>query len=1344
LASWRCFCAGFLIIFLGGLMPAELRAAADLALSGQMFGPASNSGTPSASAIKIDVSTTDAAGNIYIAGTFVPAGMATLAVGDKADGTPVTLQSPSNSGLGFVAKFDKNGKVVWANSFNNVAISAGTPNYTITAIAIDGASPPNVYVAAQLTGVAALILPSTALIRGGSVDSFVMKFAPAGGSPTVVGKFGDSGFELKLTAITVDSSNNVFIGGTIKGTTTNTSTSNIRFTGDPSVRDGFIARLDNTLSIPASRAITYSGAGGPTNVDIKSMTADADGYVYTVGQFSGPLTDGIMQPFVLNQRGATDIFALRHHGGTMTEQWNNQYAGSSGTVLLPTAIVVDATNIYIGGEMTTSATIDTLPAMTLRGAADGFVLKAGKIAGTAAWANNFGGSGVTVATTGLGVDPAGEIRVGAQFSGGDLTAPALPLVGTGGAQDAAILGLAANGTFTVAKAIGGNGTSITLGTSRGVSTDGMFAVAGRATGDLIDPALTFSAGNSSDALILRAVPPTFTVTVSRTGTGSGTVTSSPGGINCGTTCTSTALADGSSVSLTATADAGSSFAGWGGDCSGASTAFALTLAGANATCTAAFTLSGGPTPPTPTPSTPPAPPPSFVTTPPSTAENVSTIGSGSGSVSFAGNFANPAGLVFTAAPAGGGSLPGWISFEPATATFSYTVPLPGDLPIQPLADRRTARADARADWPNTVYPLLLRIAELPVVLTATDKATGVSYSSTIRMSFHAPRNPVAISAISMSLDRVYGDRAAARSALSHDGGQMIFETAATNLFPAASAPYGDIVRYHGLSGARDRLTQTAIPGGGVANAANGPSSSPAVSADGAYAAFASDAASLSAAPSGGNRQVYRTALGFPRVALNQVATPAADMVSMTAAGAVGNGRSDNPSVSRDGRFVAFDSDATNLGVTAEGSRHVWRKDFGTGDLAVVAAGTNPSISWDGRHIAFENAGEVKLKDMAADTVRTIGAGSAARLSARGDRVAFVAGTQVVQVDVATGARRVVGTGDQPAMSADGRFVAYRSVGAAGNGFSQIWLRDVDRGVTALVTQTASGAGGNGDSLYPALSGDGTQIAFVSTATDLVNGTPTGTQAYLAANPLPLPEKSGYWYLSSSSGGQGWLLERWGVQAYIGGLVYDAAGRSSWVSGFCQLSGLTCSGTLSVRTGGTPFGTAEGPTPVGGQAVGVTLTTAADGRTTTLQVGNAAAQALTMFPIAGSAVTGFAGLPQTGWWMETDSAGGNGFFVAINTQPQPDGSVRQMAYVSVLTYDGAGLPVWYSSQAALGADLRFDGTLMQYVGGSQLGQVQLGVSGATPVGQLRIAFTGNDSGQVNLPNGRTLAISRFRF
>ncbi|MFX7507358.1 hypothetical protein ABTJ37_23865, partial [Acinetobacter baumannii] len=76
-------------------------------------------------------------------------------------------------------------------------------------------------------------------------------------------------------------------------------------------------------------------------------------------------------------------------------------------------------------------------------------------------------------------------------------------------------------------------------------------------------------------------------------------------------------------------------------------------------------------------------------------------------------------------------------------------------------------------------------------------------------------------------------------------------------------------------------------------------------------------------------------------------------------------------------------------------------------------------------------------------------------------------------EVATGALRPVTAGnaisDDPAISADGRFVAFRAAatnlvaGFAGNGLAQIFVRDVERGVTALVTQTASGGPGNGAS-----------------------------------------------------------------------------------------------------------------------------------------------------------------------------------------------------------------------------------------------------------------------------------------
>ncbi len=822
----------------------------------------------------------------------------------------------------------------------------------------------------------------------------------------------------------------------------------------------------------------------------------------------------------------------------------------------------------------------------------------------------------------------------------------------------------------------------------------------------------------------------------------GTVTSDTGGLACGTTCSALFSID-DQVTLTATPSAGYGFAGWGGGCSGGTSPLTITIS-TEITCTASFAASGGGNGNSGNGGavTPPAPPPAFVTTPVTSVQNAATVGSGSGTLSLASSFANPQSLTFTATQNSGAPLPAWLTFDPATVSFAYNVPIPSDLPIQLLADAdgRTGRADARASWSNTIYPLLIRVAQVPVTLTA--RGDGQSYATTIRMNFYAPRPPVAISAVSLSLDGARGNGRSGRSALSWDGGQMVFETAATNIFPAAANSFSDIVRYQALSGDRDRLSQTAIPGGGVANAADGASTSPAVSSDGRHAAFASEAPSISATPNGGVRQVYRTGLGYPRVALNPAVTPAPDMVSVTAAGVAGNAASDNPALSQDGRYVAFESVATNFGLGVAGQRRIWRKDMQTGALEVVSTGTglNPSISWDGRYVAFDDGTQVYLRDMTTSAVRTIGQGTKPRLTARADRIAFVSGGQVILAEVATGALRAVtagnGISDDPAISADGRFVAFRSAatdlvaGFAGNGLAQIFVRDVERGVTALVTQTATGGPGNGASWSPALSGDGGTIAFGSDARDLVNGNPAPGQAYLAANPLPLPAKTGYWYLAGIGGGQGWVMERWGSRAYVGGLAYDGQGRSQWLAGFCTLSGLTCSGTL---------------TAAGAAGPAFALVTAATGNGATLSVGTAPAQALTPFPIGGSRTTGYAGLPQAGWWYEAGAGNNVGYFLAIDSQPQADGSVAQIGYLSVLAYDTAGRPVWQSAQAALGADLGFSGMLMQYAGGAPFGATAAAApASAAIVGPVRLTFDGSEAARITLPDGRTASLARFRF
>jgi hypothetical protein len=83
-----------------------------------------------------------------------------------------------------------------------------------------------------------------------------------------------------------------------------------------------------------------------------------------------------------------------------------------------------------------------------------------------------------------------------------------------------------------------------------------------------------------------------TLTVTRAGTGSGTITSNPAGVSCGAACTFVA-GSATSVSLSAAAAAGSTFAGFSGDCSGASCALGM---GANHGVTATFNLNAPPPP----------------------------------------------------------------------------------------------------------------------------------------------------------------------------------------------------------------------------------------------------------------------------------------------------------------------------------------------------------------------------------------------------------------------------------------------------------------------------------------------------------------------------------------------------------------------------------------------------------------------------------------------------------------------------------------------------------------------------------------------------------------------------
>lgn len=211
-------------------------------------------------------------------------------------------------------------------------------------------------------------------------------------------------------------------------------------------------------------------------------------------------------------------------------------------------------------------------------------------------------------------------------------------------------------------------------------------------------------------------------------------------------------------------------------------------------------------------------------------------------------------------------------------------------------------------------------------------------------------------------------------------------------------------------------------------------------------------------------------------------------VSVAIAGGSPSGHSESVDVNRNGRLVAFDSDAPDIVADDDNElADVFVRDRRQDATVLVSAapdGTvgnsqsgDPSISNNGRFVAFDsfssdlvpgdtnNANDVFVRDL-HDGV-----------------------TVLVSADL-NGGPADSGSGD-PAISPDGRYVAFESVatdlvdGEDAAGTSDIFVRDLVTGSTTIVSIDTTGAAANGGSFSPAISRGGTKVAFWSTASDLV-------------------------------------------------------------------------------------------------------------------------------------------------------------------------------------------------------------------------------------------------------------------
>jgi hypothetical protein len=304
------------------------------------------------------------------------------------------------------------------------------------------------------------------------------------------------------------------------------------------------------------------------------------------------------------------------------------------------------------------------------------------------------------------------------------------------------------------------------------------------------------------------------------------------------------------------------------------------------------------------------------------------------------------------------------------------------------------------------------------------------------------------------------------SSISADGRFVAFQSYATNLVAGDTNGVPDIFVRDRQTGETERVSVASLGA-----QANNQSVEHSISADGRFVAFRSLANNLVAGDTNANWDVF----------VRDRQTGETERVSVDSQEVQGNFGSAQPSISADGRFVAFWSgplvaDDTN------GVEDVFVRDRQTGETERVslnihdAQGTlgsnEPSISADGRFVAF--------KSSAANLVYSD--------TNRRDDV-FVRDRQTGEterVSVDSLEAQLNGTSSGPSISADGRFVVFLFLDS-NNGSRDIFVRDRQTGETELVDVNSQEVPANLDSGGSSISADGRFVAFSSYATNLVTG-----------------------------------------------------------------------------------------------------------------------------------------------------------------------------------------------------------------------------------------------------------------
>ena len=342
--------------------------------------------------------------------------------------------------------------------------------------------------------------------------------------------------------------------------------------------------------------------------------------------------------------------------------------------------------------------------------------------------------------------------------------------------------------------------------------------------------------------------------------------------------------------------------------------------------------------------------------------------------------------------------------------------------------------------------------------------------------------------------------------LSTNGQFVAFESNANNLVPDDNNGVSDVFLRDRQTGITTRVSVNSF--GQEGNDRSGAFSDailPALTPDGRFVAFESKASNL--APADNNAEEWD-------IFVHDRQTGTTTRVSINNDGVSGNGSSRNPVITHDGRFVAFESRADNL-VARDDNQGAWDifvhdRDpdgngiFDQGNGRTVRMSVNgiglqgnddsfdPSISSDGRFVVFEsdannlvigdNNGvqDLFLHDRDPD----------------GNGIFDEGNSIITRISTGINGFEANNASFDPIFSGNNRFIAFESlannlVGRDNNNVLDIFVYDRETGVTNRVSVDANGFGGNQNSSQPSISDDGRFVGFSSRSSNLVLGDNNG-------------------------------------------------------------------------------------------------------------------------------------------------------------------------------------------------------------------------------------------------------------